>query len=152
MKFEEAKSVGMMVNVTRNKMNGIKAEIEQLQISRAMTKMDRAQNGGGDGDGSEDVVDGQEKALREDIEKEKELYRKHYVSLKGIKVEIDDMKGMLKKNRKRIQMDFEIWWQQHEESKKRNKHKTKVITGDQVADENIAEFYKMRDDILESIQ
>jgi len=159
-KFDEAKNLGMMVNAERNRMKAIKTKLEQSQIERAMKQMDRSRGGAdgdavgdehGDGDG-----DGEEKELRKEIESEKALYRKHYVALKNIKVEIDHMKCMLKKNRKQIQLDFENWWQsnRHKVEGKKVPHtaRTKVITGDQVADENIAEFYKLREQILEKMQ
>ena len=156
-KFDEAKNLGMLVNLTRNKMNGIKQKLEQLQISRAMNRMDRMK-----GDNVEDeemkIVDEEENMLRHSVEKEKEMYRKYYLALKNIKVEIEHMKAMLKKNRKQIQLDFEYWWKQQEREKKMkdkqdSKHKkAKIITGDKVADENIAEFYKMREEILKSMK
>ena len=70
------------------------------------------------------------------------------------------MKCMLKKNRKQIQLDFENWWQNNRISgndKKPSRSephevRAQVITGDQVADANIAEFYKMRDQILGKMQ
>ena len=77
----------------------------------------------------------------------------------GWTVEIDHMKCMLKKNRKQIQLDFENWWQNNRKSENNKKQiseghevRAQVITGDQVADANIAEFYKMRDQILGKMQ
>ena len=149
--FDEAKNLGMMVNLTRSKMNDIKGKLEELQVSRAMKKMDMTQN-----DGDEDEVEKineKEKKLRDSIEIEKETYRKHYMSLKNIKVEIEHMKAMLKKNRKQIQLEFENWWQQNKNNKEDERNKSKVvITGDKMADENIAEFYRMRDEILTSMK
>lgn len=70
------------------------------------------------------------------------------------------MKGLLKKNRKQIQLDFENWWrsEQSQQSAATQRAtssepiKSKVITGDAVADAKIAEFYKMRDQILQKVQ
>ncbi len=149
-KFEQAKKLGILVNNTRNKMNEIKIKIQQFQISKAMNKMNMT-NLINDND--------DESLLRHEIENEKQLYGKYYLSLKNIKIEIDHIKCMLKKNRKQIQLDFENYWQQIQYKKrfqqmKKSKliNKTKTITGDKVADENIVEFYRMRDEILQSIK
>ena len=90
-KFDEAKQLGMMVNSARNKMNAFKAQLEQSQIDRAMNQMDRTRttkDGDSNGVVEESKVDGndeEEQVLREEIESEKALYRKHYLSLKNIK-------------------------------------------------------------------
>ena len=132
--------------MTRTKMNGIKALIQNSQITRAMNKM----NNLNDCELNEDA-DNQECSWRKEFEMEKEMYRKHYVSLKNIKVEIDHMKHNLKKNRRQIQLNFENWWNQNKKSKNHRK-KPKIITGDQVADENIADFYNIRDKLLTSMK
>merc|ERR1712204_127505 len=118
-KFAEAKNLGMMVNSTRGKMNEMKTKIEQWQITRAMNKM----NNIGDGMDESDEIE-QEEQLREEIESQKEQYRKHYLSLKNIKVEIDHMKNNLKKNRTQIQLNFENWWLQNS-TKSNKKHRKK---------------------------
>merc|ERR1712048_1333184 len=133
-------------------MNEMKTKIEQRQIPRAMNKMN---NMGDDDEMNEAEEMEEEERLREEIERQKEQYKNHYVALKNIKVEIDHMKNNLKKNRTQIQLNFENWWLENNKSKKqchRKKKQTKVITGDKVADENIAEFYAMRDQILTSMK
>ena len=154
-KFDEAKQLGMRVNAARSTMNGIKAQLEQSQIKRAMDQMDHTQTAKENVGGS--ALSQEEERLRADIEREKTLYRDHYVALKEIKVEIDHMKCMLKKNRKQIQIDFENWWSLNRLRKQDDDvgkvvKKTTVITGDAVADKNIAEFYKMREQILDKMQ
>merc|ERR1719244_1010118 len=124
------------------------------QMDRTRTDSDRAEDNG---------TDGEEERLRHEIEREKALYRTHYLSLKNIKVEIDHMKCLLKKNRKQIQLDFENWWRSEQSQLGQGSSaeerisstqpiKAQVITGDAVADANIAEFYKMRDQILQKMQ
>ena len=82
-KFDEAKQLGTMVNAARNQMNAIKAQLEQSQIGRAMDQMDRTRT---ESDRADDHgADGEEERLRNEIEREKALYRTHYLSLKNIK-------------------------------------------------------------------
>merc|ERR1719474_235254 len=87
-KFDEAKQLGTMVNAARNQMNAIKAQLEQSQIGRAMDQMDRTRTDGADrvGDDGVNGMEGEEERLRNEIEREKALYRTHYLALKNIKM------------------------------------------------------------------
>mmetsp|Transcript_44706 Transcript_44706/g.74022 ORF Transcript_44706/g.74022 Transcript_44706/m.74022 type:complete len:124 (-) Transcript_44706:54-425(-) len=123
-------------------MNDIKHKLEQFQVSRAIHKMNAIQN---EEQAQQNEDEGEEEnRLKQQIEHKKQNYTEYYLALKKLKVEIEHIKNMLSKNRRQIQLDFETWWQQKQSSKH-------VITGDEIADENIAEFYKMRDEILKKL-
>ena len=64
-------------------MNKIKSKIQQLQISRAMNKINNQHNE--DEEEDEEIINEEEIILRNQIETEKELYKKYYLSLKNIK-------------------------------------------------------------------
>lgn len=76
-KFTIGKELGKAVNETRNKMNKLKAQLQELQINRAMQQMDLKEN-------TSDFAE-QEENIRNEIENQKQIYKKNYIALKQLK-------------------------------------------------------------------
>ncbi|XP_064411370.1 kinesin-like protein KIF6 [Latimeria chalumnae] len=102
-RFCEAKSLGEKVNEGRNKINQLKAQIEQRRLQRAAS--------GVMGDSADlSKSDPIEEAFRGQIEEEKKSYKTTFNRLKALKTEIEHLQLLLEKAKVKLKKDFEGWW------------------------------------------
>lgn len=101
-KYGEAKALGAAVNAARNRINELKATIEQRRVQRGV----QAVAEGGDGAAAADPEEERCKAL---IEKEKNAYHNPFNRLRDLKKEIEHLQMLLEQSRKRLTQDFEQW-------------------------------------------
>mmetsp|Transcript_2784 Transcript_2784/g.9791 ORF Transcript_2784/g.9791 Transcript_2784/m.9791 type:complete len:822 (+) Transcript_2784:575-3040(+) len=104
-KYEEAKALGAGVNASRNRINELKALIEQRRIQRGV----QAVAEGGVSAEQESGADPQEERARAEIESEKSSYRESFDRLRALKKEIEHLQLLLEQSRKRLTADFEEW-------------------------------------------
>ncbi|XP_075060521.1 kinesin-like protein KIF6 isoform X2 [Mixophyes fleayi] len=102
-RFAEAKSLGEEVNNVRNRINHLKAEVEQQRMQRAALGVSSSPD-------ELNKYDPAEEELRADMEEEKKRYKTHFSRLKGLKTEIEHLQLLLEKAKVRLQKDFEEWW------------------------------------------
>ncbi|XP_007908598.1 kinesin-like protein KIF6 isoform X1 [Callorhinchus milii] len=102
-RFAEAKALGENVNEARNKINQLKAQIEQRQMQRAACGVTSDSANITEPDQVEDK-------LRKQIDEEKKSYKKMFTRLKGLKTEIEHLQLLLGKAKMKMQKDFEVWW------------------------------------------
>jgi kinesin family protein 6/9 len=151
-KYAEAKDLAARINASKDKINNLKALIEQLRVEKAMQGILE-----GSGEGAE------EEAARLEIEREKTAYKESFAQMKAIKAEIDGLHQLLEQSRVRLQKDFEAW---HEVMSKPRALQgpasltgptppssartvtSTATTGNSEADADIAAFYKMKEEML----
>jgi len=100
-KYAIGKELGIAVNNSRNAINRIKNEIEELRKERALLGMVNNEN---------DVIKHpDEDRLTNEIKKQKRIYKESFDGLKDLKAEIERIQVLLERNRDRMQKDFEKW-------------------------------------------
>lgn len=164
-RYAEAKSLGEAVNASRARIQGMKSIMEQRRILRAV-----------DGEGANAAADAEEdRRLTEDMLLEKAAYRSSFERLKVLKNEILGIQKILEQSRLSLQADFERWYgatmrkQTTSSSPQRagsiadvpkentarlnasfsSRVPTLLSTGNKEADDDIAAFYKARDEMLQ---
>jgi kinesin family protein 6/9 len=104
-KYAQAKGVAAAVNCSRNAINSLKGKIEQLRRERALQGLVEKE----EDDIAVEAPEEKEAMLM--IEKQKASYKEAYGQLKSLKAEIEHLQLMLEKSRKRLQKDFEGWYE-----------------------------------------
>ncbi|XP_063774909.1 kinesin-like protein KIF6 isoform X2 [Pseudophryne corroboree] len=102
-RFAEAKSLGEEVNNVRNRINHLKAEVEQRRMQRAALGVSSSPD-------ELNKYDPAEEELRAEMEEDKKRYKAHFSRLKGLKTEIEHLQLLLEKSKVKLQKDFEEWW------------------------------------------
>ncbi|KAK9811828.1 hypothetical protein WJX72_010914 [[Myrmecia] bisecta] len=103
-KYTEAKQLGAQVNESRQRINELKALIEQRRIQRSMAGL-----GGSGADGQSGELDPEEERAKALIEKEKASYKDDFAQLRRLKQEIENLQQLLEQSRTKLQRDFEQW-------------------------------------------
>eukprot|EP01052_Picozoa_sp_SAG31_P049734 SAG31_NODE_11030_length_1072_cov_2.431655_1_plen_171_part_00 len=85
----------------------LKGKIEQLRKERALQGITDS----ADGDVTSSAEGAEEAGAMKAIEEEKRAYKEAYGRLKSLKAEIEHLQLMLEKSRKRLQKDFEGWYE-----------------------------------------
>ncbi|XP_075719601.1 kinesin-like protein KIF6 [Rhinoderma darwinii] len=104
-RFAEAKSLGEDVNEVRQRINHVKAAVEQRRMQRAALGVSSA-------DDEANKYDPAEEELRNQMEAEKKRYKTRFSRLKSLKTEIEHLQLLLEKAKVKLQKDFEDWWSQ----------------------------------------
>ncbi|XP_073527819.1 kinesin-like protein KIF6 isoform X2 [Phyllobates terribilis] len=104
-RFAEAKSLGRDMNDVRQRINHLKAAVEQR-------RMQQAAQGVSSGYDEANEMDPAEEELRDQMEAEKKRYKTLFHQLKSLKTEIEHLQLLLEKAKVRLQKEFEDWWSQ----------------------------------------
>jgi len=120
-KFAAAKRVGARVNAERDEIAGLKKAVEVRRRQLLASQVAAGEGGGGGGDdgaeGAKEAGEGaaeedeEEQALLRRLEERKVEYKRTFQKLREHKKEIDHVQAMLEKSRKRMQKEFEDWYQ-----------------------------------------
>ncbi|CAD7696223.1 unnamed protein product [Ostreobium quekettii] len=103
-KYEAAKAKGKQLNEAKEKINQLKAMIEQIRIKRSVARIvDRSME-------DEPIeTDPEEIKAKAALEKEKSKYKEAFYALRELKKEIEHLQMLLEQSRVRLQKDFELW-------------------------------------------
>ncbi|XP_044142517.1 kinesin-like protein KIF6 isoform X2 [Bufo gargarizans] len=104
-RFSEAKSLGEEVNNVRQRINHLKAAVEQRRMQQAALGVSSSYE-------DANKYDPAEEELREQMEAEKKRYKTLFSRLKSLKTEIEHLQLLLEKAKVKLQKDFEDWWSQ----------------------------------------
>ncbi|XP_075123451.1 kinesin-like protein KIF6 [Leptodactylus fuscus] len=107
-RFAEAKSLGEEVNNVRQRINQLKAAVEQRRMQQAALGVSSAYE-------DANKYDPTEEELRGEMESEKKRYKTRFSRLKSLKTEIEHLQLLLEKAKVKLQKDFEDWWSQEEQ-------------------------------------
>ena len=102
-RYEEAKGMGAEVNDAKQRIQELRALLEQRRVQRSVAALS-----GGSGE-DEAGPDAEEERLKQQVEREKGRYKSAFESLKALKQEIENIQMLLEKSRKQLQKDFEQW-------------------------------------------
>ena len=150
-RFAAGKQLGQDVNIIRGEMTKLTNKLENLRKDNALRGM-VDKNG-------EIIKTPEEDQLQNEINKAKELYRKKYEELKDLKADIERIQTLLERSKDKMQKDFEQWFSvmlkqyQGPSTPARSVHSnTSVVSTskDPKVNENLAAFYKARDEIYQS--
>ncbi|KAM4042914.1 kinesin-like protein KIF6 isoform 1-T1 [Anomaloglossus baeobatrachus] len=104
-RFAEAKSLGKAMNDVRQRINHLKAAVEQRRMQQAAQGVSSSYD-------DADKLDPAEEELRDQMEAEKKRYKTLFHQLKSLKTEIEHLQLLLEKAKVRLQKEFEEWWSQ----------------------------------------
>ncbi|XP_073412392.1 kinesin-like protein KIF6 [Dendrobates tinctorius] len=104
-RFAEAKSLGKDMNDVRQRINHLKAAVEQRRMQQAAQGVSSSYD-------EADKMDPAEEELRDQMEAEKKRYKTLFHQLKSLKTEIEHLQLLLEKAKVRLQKEFEDWWSQ----------------------------------------
>ncbi|XP_077138136.1 kinesin-like protein KIF6 isoform X2 [Ranitomeya variabilis] len=107
-RFAEAKSLGKDMNDVRQRINHLKAAVEQRRMQQAAQGVSSSYD-------EADKMDPAEEELRDQMEAEKKRYKTLFHQLKSLKTEIEHLQLLLEKAKVRLQKEFEDWWCQETE-------------------------------------
>jgi len=96
--------VGLKVNEARAAINGLKMKIEQIRIERANLGEGK-ENGG-----AMDEYDALEKQMQDNVHAQKIQYKSNFSELRSLKSEVERIQSKLKKQRMKMQKEFELWY------------------------------------------
>jgi kinesin family protein 6/9 len=102
-KISQAQKEGEIINNCREKINTIKNQIEKRRLAMGVQNLN-------ENDTSNENKDDQEEKLKQEIEISKNSYREHIQNLKDLKGEIEHLKSLIERSRRKLQADFELWW------------------------------------------
>jgi kinesin family protein 6/9 len=102
LKIDAAQRLGEAINACRNDINRVKASIESRRVARGVANLDHPEAAA--------EPDEEEEALKASIDSSKLAYRTHFNDLKDLKTEIEQLKHMIDRSRRKLQADFDTWW------------------------------------------
>ncbi|KAK7483515.1 hypothetical protein BaRGS_00025189 [Batillaria attramentaria] len=100
-RYGQAKALGERLNTSKQRINHLKAEVEDLRLQ---------------GDFSEEDLEEMEHGMREEMEREKMMYKETFVQLRTMKTEIEHLQHLLEKAKVKMMKDFEMWWAQQSQA------------------------------------
>eukprot|EP00002_Diphylleia_rotans_P033221 TRINITY_DN703_c0_g3_i5.p1 TRINITY_DN703_c0_g3~~TRINITY_DN703_c0_g3_i5.p1 ORF type:complete len:860 (-),score=162.25 TRINITY_DN703_c0_g3_i5:1427-4006(-) len=101
-KYAEAKTLGTLVNESRDNINKMKSLLEQKRLSRAVSSVAEQSNPA--------ILEREEEELKGKIEDEKAKYKDSFNKLRDMKGEIESLQAMLERGRVRMQADFDQYY------------------------------------------
>lgn len=101
LRYTEAKSLGELVNKSRQSINHVKTQIEHHRMSIAMQGLTDMEN---------PQPDEEELELRHEMEVQKSKYKETFNRLRVLKSEIEHLQHLLEKSKVKLMKDFELWW------------------------------------------
>ncbi|XP_066451406.1 kinesin-like protein KIF6 isoform X2 [Eleutherodactylus coqui] len=104
-RFAEAKSLGQEVNDARQRINRLKAAVEQRRMQQAAQGVSNAYE-------EANKSDPEEESLRGQMVAEKNRYKTSFYQLKSLKMEIEHLQHLRETAYVRMKRDFEDWWSQ----------------------------------------
>ena len=114
-KIEEAQRLGESINACRNEINQTKVAIESHRVQRGLAQLTSdASSSPNANDATMTEPDEHEEEMRSKIETAKLSYRQHFNSLKELKNEIEQLKHLIDRSRRKLQQDFDTWWTQQQ--------------------------------------
>jgi kinesin family protein 6/9 len=135
---EEGKALGEAGSKARAEISRGKQKMESMRVVDAMKSVD----GTVDEDGAEYVK------VRKFIEDQLYLYNESTDKLRVIKLEIDRIQRIANRNKERIQKEFEDWFEAVRAQV--DLEKAKQTTGADALDQQFQDYYRMRDEIINS--
>ena len=107
-KYREAKEAGERVNLARQEMLRLKADIERIRKQNAIRSLKESKLEDTEGKSTDDV-DPQEHVLTKEMSKQKHIYNSNYRQLREQKNEIMQVRNLLDRGMMKLQNDFEEW-------------------------------------------
>ena len=95
-----------MVNTARKNIDKEKKKIEQIRKEAAMENIVNGEDGG------EMEESEAEREAKETIAQEKLAYKTSYQNLRELKSEIEQIQKLMERSRKKLQADFDAWYEQ----------------------------------------
>jgi len=112
-KIDAAQKLGESINRERNNINAAKASIEQRRLARGVASL---QAGEEDPSAAAASPDAEETSLLSSIDASKAAYRTAFAGLKDLKAEIEHLKALIERSRRKLQADFEVWWAEQQKA------------------------------------
>lgn len=100
-KYDAAKALGQQVNASKQRINELKAHIEQRRVQRSMSEPATPPE--------QLAPDPEEERAKAAIEQEKTSYKGAFDQLRSLKQEIEHLQLLLEQSRQRLQRDFQQW-------------------------------------------
>jgi len=108
-RYDSAKEMGLRVNEARAAINKLKARIEQLRVERANVGEMGDGEGKTSGSSTIDEYDALEGEMQKEVSKHKVSYKQNFSELRSLKGDVERIQGQLKKQRVRMQKEFDLW-------------------------------------------
>ena len=135
-KIIKAKSITENINAARNRIEGIKNEIEDLRKENALQGLVDKNNA--------PLNHPKEESLQNELERAKLVYRNGVIEVKDLKSEIERIQVLLKNMRDKLQADFESWLEIMLKQ-------SRPAIRDPSVNDNLQAFYKARDEIYRNM-
>lgn len=108
-RFAEAKASGEQLNKSRNKISGLKKQLEKCRMQRAAQGLTASRN---EITTEVEEFNIMEESLFKQIEDNKKIYNSTFGHLKRLKTEIEHLQLLLERGKIKLQRDFQEWWSQ----------------------------------------
>ena len=114
-KIEAAQKMGEQINRARGDIEKAKKEIEQRRMQRGVALLGESGGAGESLDPASLPPDPEEDRLRASIDSSKSSYRCSFESLRALKSEIEHLKAIIDRSRRKLQADFDTWWTEQQQ-------------------------------------